>query len=302
MLTKHSTIGWIGTGVMGAAMCGHILGAGYRVVLHTRSKDKAADLLNRGAQWAASPQAVAAASDVVVTMVGFPSEVRDVYCGPIGLLRGVKPRTTLIDMTTTSPSLSCEIAEQASRLSCSAIDAPVSGGDIGAKNAALSIMIGGETQAVQTVMPLFERLGQRIVHHGEAGNGQHAKLCNQIVIAGTMVGVCESLIYGYRAGLDLHRLLHSISGGAAACWTLDYLAPRMLERNFEPGFFVDHFVKDMEIAIEESRRMNLTLPGLSLVHELYRSVVALGHGRSGTHALIMALERLSRITVPATLS
>jgi 3-hydroxyisobutyrate dehydrogenase len=302
MLTKHSTIGWIGTGVMGAAMCGHIMEAGYRVVLHTRSKDKAGELLNRGAQWAASPQGVAAASDVVVTMVGFPSEVREVYFGPMGLFRGVKPHAILIDMTTTSPSLSREIAGQASRLSCSAIDAPVSGGDIGARNAALSIMIGGETRAIQTVMPLFERLGQRIVHHGEAGNGQHAKLCNQIVIAGTMVGVCESLIYGYRAGLDLDRLLRSVAGGAAACWTLDHLAPRMLQRNFEPGFFVDHFVKDMEIVLEESRRMKVALPGLSLVHELYRSVVTIGHGRSGTHALILALERLSHITVTATRS
>ncbi|HJT20315.1 MAG TPA: NAD(P)-dependent oxidoreductase [Nitrospira sp.] len=300
MLTKHSTIGWIGTGVMGAAMCGHIIDAGYRVVLHTRSKDKAGELLRRGAQWAAGPEAVAAASDVVVTMVGFPSEVREVYFGSTGLFRGVKPRMIFIDMTTTSPSLSREIAEQASRLSCSAIDAPVSGGDIGAQNAALSIMIGGETRAVQTVMPLFERLGQRIVHHGEAGSGQHAKLCNQIVIAGTMVGVCESLIYGYRAGLDLDRLLPSIAGGAAACWTLDHLAPRMLQRNFKPGFFVDHFVKDMDIVLEESRRMDVTLPGLSLVHVLYRSVVALGHGRSGPHALILALERLSHITVTAT--
>jgi len=294
---SDAKIGWIGTGVMGAAMCGHLVDAGYRVTVHSRTKSKAKPLLDRGAQWAETPQAVATASDVIVTMVGFPEDVRDVYFGSSGIFRAAKSKMILIDMTTTQPTLSRAIAERASAIGCSAIDAPVSGGDIGAKNATLSIMIGGTNEAVASTMPLFEVLGKTIVHQGEAGSGQHAKLCNQIVIAGTMVGVCESLLYGYKAGLDLDLMLRSISGGAASCWTLDHLAPRILERNFDPGFFVEHFVKDMGIVLEESNRMSVTLPGLTLAHGLYQSVVALGHGHNGTHALMHALEQLSQVTV-----
>ena len=294
---SQTTIGWIGTGVMGAAMCGHLLDAGYRVTVHSRSRAKAQPLLDRSAKWADSPQAVAATAEVIVTMVGFPADVREVYFGPSGIFTGLKPRSILIDMTTTSPMLSREIADRASALACSAIDAPVSGGDIGARNATLSILIGGTKQAVQPAMPLFELLGKTIVHQGEAGSGQHAKLCNQIVIAGTMVGVCESLLYGYKAGLDLNSLLESIRGGAASCWTLDHLAPRILRRNFDPGFFVEHFLKDMGIVLEESKRMNLAPPGLTLAQGLYQSVAALGHGREGTHALMLALEQLAQVTV-----
>jgi len=233
-------------------------------------------------------------------MVGFPADVREVYFGTNGLLIGAKPGSILIDMTTTQPSLSLEIAAAASAKVLSAIDAPVSGGEVGAKNATLSIMVGGDRKAIQAVMPLFERLGKKIVHQGGPGTGQQAKLCNQIVIAGTMVGVCESLLYGYKAGLDLNRMLDSIRGGAAACWTLDNLAPRILQRNFDPGFFVEHFIKDMGIALEESKRMGLVLPGLTLVHQLYQTVQTLGHGRSGTHALMLALEDLSKIHVSAS--
>ena len=294
-------IGWIGTGVMGSSMCGHLLTAGYRVTVHTRTRSKAQSLLDRGAQWAESPHAVAAESDVLFTMVGFPQEVRQVYFATDGILSGAGAGTILIDMTTTQPSLSRDIAAAASAKDLSAIDAPVSGGDVGAKNAALSIMIGGDTKSVQAVMPLFELLGKKIVHQGGPGTGQQAKLCNQIVIAGTMVGVCESLLYGYKAGLDLNRMLDSIRGGAAACWTLDHLAPRILQRNFEPGFFVDHFVKDMGLALEEAKRMGLVLPGLTLVHQLYQTVQTLGHGRSGTHALILALEELCKVHVSASM-
>jgi 3-hydroxyisobutyrate dehydrogenase len=297
-----TSIGWIGTGVMGAAMCEHLLRAGYRVTVHSRTRAKAQPLIDRGARWAESPHEAAATSDAVFTMVGFPQDVRQVYFGADGLLAGARPRTYLIDMTTTQPSLSREIADAAEAKRLHAIDAPVSGGDVGARNGTLSIMVGGEKPVVQVVMPLFEVLGKKIVHQGGAGSGQHAKLCNQIVIAGTMVGVCESLLYGYRAGLDLNRLLDVIRSGAAACWTLENLAPRILQRNFDPGFFVEHFIKDMGIALEESRRMGLTLPGLSLVHRLYEKVQSLGHGRSGTHALMIALEDLSHITIstPAT--
>jgi 3-hydroxyisobutyrate dehydrogenase len=290
-------IGWIGTGVMGASMCGHLLTAGYRVTVHSRTMPKAQPLLDRGAQWAESPRTVAAKSDVLFTMVGFPQDVRQVYFGADGVLSGSRAGTILIDMTTTQPSLSREIAAAASAKSLSAIDAPVSGGDVGAKNAALSIMIGGDTTSAQAVIPLFELLGKKIVHQGGPGAGQQAKLCNQIVIAGTMVGVCESLLYGYKAGLDLNRMLDSIRGGAAACWTLDNLAPRILQRNFDPGFFVEHFIKDMGLALEEAKRTGLVLPGLTLAHQLYQTVQTLGHGRSGTHALILALEELSQISV-----
>jgi len=294
---SNTTIGWIGAGVMGSSMCSHLMDAGYRLTVHSRTRAKAEPLLDRGARWAESPKAVADASDVTITMVGFPSDVREVYFSPSGLFAGVKSGTILIDMTTTIPTLSQEITERATAIGCSAIDAPVSGGDVGARNATLSIMVGGAKQTVQTVMPLFELLGKTILHQGEGGSGQHTKLCNQIVIAGTMIGVCESLLYGYKAGLDLDRMMRSISGGAAACWSLDNLAPRILQRNFNPGFFVEHFVKDMGIALDESTRMNLMLPGLTLVHGLYQSVVALGHGRSGTQALMLALEQLSQVTV-----
>jgi 3-hydroxyisobutyrate dehydrogenase len=301
MITPSNTrIGWIGTGVMGSSMCGHMLAAGYRVTLHSRTKAKAQPLLDLGATWAESSLAVAAHSDILFTMVGFPQDVRTVYFGETGILAGARAGMTLIDMTTTQPSLSREIAAAASVKDLSAIDAPVSGGDVGAKNAALSIMVGGDTKSVQAVMPLFELLGKKVVHQGGPGTGQQAKLCNQIVIAGTMVGVCESVLYGYKAGLDLNRMLDSIRGGAAACWTLDHLAPRILQRNFDPGFFVEHFVKDMGIALEESKRMGLVLPGLTLVHQLYQTVQTLGHGRSGTHALMLALEELAQIHVSAS--
>jgi 3-hydroxyisobutyrate dehydrogenase len=293
------TIGWIGVGVMGSSMCGHLLTAGYRVTVHSRTKSKAQPLLDRGAQWAENPRIVAAESDVLFTMVGFPQDVRTVYFDETGILAGARAGMTLIDMTTTQPSLSHEIAVAASAKGLAAIDAPVSGGDIGAKNAALSIMIGGDATSVQAVMPLFELLGKKIVHQGGPGAGQQAKLCNQIVIAGTMVGVCESLLYGYKAGLDLNRMLESIRGGAAACWTLDNLAPRILRRNFDPGFSVEHFIKDMGLALEEAKRMGLVLPGLTLAHQLYQTVQTLGHGRSGTHALMLALEELSQIRVNA---
>ncbi len=291
---SHTSVGWIGTGVMGASMCGHLLDAGYPVTLYTRTKSKAQPLLDRGAVWADSPGAVCALSDATLTMVGFPSDVRDVYFGPHGLIACAKPGSILIDMTSTDPSLSREIAGAASARGLQTLDAPVSGGDLGARTAALSIMIGGEAAAVDRARPLFERLGKTIVHQGGAGTGQQTKLCSQIVIAGTMIGVCESLLYGHTAGLNLNHVLTSIGSGAAACWTLDNLAPKILRRNFDPGFFVEHFVKDMGIALDDTQRMGLTLPGLTLAHELYRRVIALGHGRSGTHALFLALETVSQ--------
>jgi len=287
-------VGWVGTGVMGAPMCGHLMGAGCRATVFNRTRAKAQPLLDGGAEWAGSPRAVAEGSDFVCTMVGFPADVREVYFGENGVLAGARGGSILIDMTTTQPSLAREIYAAAAARGADAVDAPVSGGDVGARNATLSIMVGGQRDAVGRAMPLLRVMGRSIVHQGGPGAGQHAKMCNQIVIAGTMIGVCESLIYGAKAGLSLETMLESIRGGAAACWTLDNLAPRILRRNFDPGFFVDHFVKDMGIALEEARRMDLALSGLQLAHRLYQTVQALGHGRKGTHALMLALEEMSQ--------
>lgn len=288
-------IGWIGTGVMGASMCGHVLAKGYPVVVHTRSKAKAQTLLDHGATWAASPGAVGQQSEIVFTIVGFPHDVREVYFGREGLLPTARGGQVFVDMTTTEPTLAKEIYEAARGKGAAALDAPVSGGDVGARNATLSIMIGGDPPTIEQVMPLFQAMGKRIMHQGGPGAGQHTKMSNQIVIAGTMVGVCESLVYGYKAGLSLEALVDCIRGGAAACWALDNLAPRVIKRDFAPGFFVEHFIKDMGIALAEAERMGIALPGLALVHQLYLAVRAQGHGRAGTQALVLALEEMSKI-------
>ena len=280
-------------------MAGHFLARDHALTVLSRTRSKAEGLLQRGARWADSPARVADESDVVFTMVGFPQDVFDVYLGEEGLVHQARAGMVFVDMTTAPPSLAGTIAEAVKVRGAHFLDAPVSGGDVGARNASLSIMVGGETGVVETVRPLFELLGKTIVHQGATGAGQHTKLCNQITIAGTMIGVCESLLFGYRAGLNLETMLQSIRGGAAACWALDNLAPRILARNFAPGFFVEHFVKDMGIALEEAKRMGLVLPGLSLVHQLYLAVQAHGHGRSGTHALMVALEELSNVHVSA---
>jgi 3-hydroxyisobutyrate dehydrogenase len=294
-MSNKPAIGWIGTGVMGRAMFGHFLENGYPGFVYTRTKSKALALIDKGAVWCESASEVAVKADIIFTMVGFPNDVRDVYLSAGGLIESVKPGTVLIDMTTTSPSLASEIFEKSRQRDIHAIDAPVSGGDIGARNGTLSIMVGGEKHVFDTLEPLFSILGKKIVYQGKAGSGQHTKMCNQIVIAGTMIGMCESLLYGYKAGLDLNTMLRSISGGAAACWSLDNLAPRILRRDFEPGFFVQHFIKDMGIALEEARRMQLSLPGLALAQQLYQSVSALGYAEKGTQALMLALENMAAI-------
>jgi 3-hydroxyisobutyrate dehydrogenase len=291
-------IGWVGTGVMGGPMCGHLMDKGFSMTVYTRDREKAKPLLAKGAAWADSPGAVAETSDVVFTMVGFPSDVREVYLGKGGVLSGARKGSILVDMTTTEPTLAQEIFSAARSRDVHSIDAPVSGGDVGAREARLSIMVGGDRGAVEAVMPLLQAMGKTIVHQGGAGAGQHAKMCNQIVVAGTMIGVCESLIYGHKAGLSLDVMLSSIRGGAAACWTLENMAPRILKRNFDPGFFVDHFVKDMGIALDEAKRMNLALPGLAVVHQLYIALQANGGGRNGTQALMLVLEQMGN-TRPA---
>lgn len=296
IITPGTTrVGWIGTGVMGASMCGHLMEAGFSSTVFSRTRSRAAPLLESGAAWADSPKAVAEASDVVFSIVEFPSDVREVLLGDSGALAGAAPGTVLVDMTTSEPSLAVEIAEAASAKGVHAVDAPVSGGDIGAKNAALSIMIGGAAKVVEALAPCWEAMGKTIVHQGGPGAGQHAKMVNQTLIASNMIGVCEALLYAHRAGLDLPTVLQSVGSGAAGSWSLSNLGPRIMENDFDPGFVVEHFIKDMGIALTEAKRMKLSLPGLALAHQLYLALEAQGHGRDGTQALQLALAGLSGV-------
>ncbi len=292
--TTHR-IGWIGTGVMGASMCEHLMSAGFTATIHNRTKGKAEHLLAGGARWADTPKAVAEQSDLIFTMVGYPSDVRQVNLGPEGTLAGCREGAILVDMTTSEPSLAVEIAHEAANRKVTSLDAPVSGGDVGAREARLSIMIGGDEQTVAALQPCWKAMGKTIIHHGGPGSGQHTKMVNQSLIASCMVGVCESLLYGYKAGLDLEKVLQSVSSGAASSWSLVNLGPRMLQGNFAPGFFVEHFLKDVRIVLEESKRMGLMMPGVALAEQLYRCVQAQGHGRDGTQSLILALARMSAI-------
>jgi 3-hydroxyisobutyrate dehydrogenase len=291
----ETRVGWIGLGVMGASMAAHLRSAGYALTVSTRTRAKAEPLLARGAVWAAAPREVAAASDVVFTMVGFPSDVREVVLGRDGVLAGARGGALLVDMTTSEPALAIEIAAAARERGVHAVDAPVSGGDVGAREARLSIMVGGERAAVEAVEPCLRAMGKTVVHQGGPGAGQHTKMVNQILIAAGMVGVCEALLYGYRAGLDLTTVLASVGSGAASSWALTNLGPRIIENRFEAGFFVEHFVKDMRIALAEADRMELALPGLALAKQLYTALLAQGHGRDGTQALEIALAGLSGI-------
>lgn len=297
-MAETTRIGWIGTGVMGSAMCGHLLAAGHPVTVFTRTRERAAGLLARGACWADAPTAVAAASDVVFTMVGFPADVREVVLGPQGALAGAPAGAILVDVTTSEPALAREIDAAARARGVASLDAPVSGGDVGAREARLSIMVGGDAATVERVRPLLARMGRTIVHQGPAGAGQHTKMVNQILIATNMIGICEALLYAHRAGLDVARVLESVGGGAAGSWALANLAPRMLRGDLAPGFLVEHFVKDMGIALAEARRMRLVLPGLALAEQLYGALIAQGDGHRGTQALVLALARLSGVAWP----
>jgi 3-hydroxyisobutyrate dehydrogenase len=297
--SKQTRIGWIGTGVMGASMCGHVLARGFGVTVHSRTRAKAEPLLARGAAWADSPRAVAEASDVVFTIVGFPDEVRSLYLGDghdgHGLATHARAGQILVDMSTSQPALAAAIAAAAAARGALAIDAPVSGGDVGAREARLSIMIGGDETAVAALEPLWTAMGKTWVRQGGPGAGQHTKMTNQILIASGMIGVCEALLYAHRAGLDPERVLASVASGAAGSWSLTNYGPRILAGNFEPGFFVEHFIKDMAIALDEARRLGLALPGLALAQQLYQSVRALGYGKKGTHALQLALAAMSGV-------
>lgn len=281
-----TTIGFIGTGVMGASIAKHLLKAGHEVHIYSRTKAKAELLIKSGAKWCSTAGEAAKESNVIFTMVGYPQDVEDVYFGDQGIFAMSKPGTIVIDMTTSQPTLAKEIAEHAKSMQIDALDAPVSGGDIGAQNGTLSIMVGGEKAVFDKVLPLLEVFGNNIVYQGQAGAGQHTKMCNQIAIATNMIGVCEAIAYGKKAGLDIDTVLASISAGAAGSWSLSNLAPRMVKGDLEPGFYIKHFIKDMRIALEEAEIMHLELPGLALAKQMYDELSAKGYDNNGTQALI----------------
>ncbi|MCP3903470.1 MAG: NAD(P)-dependent oxidoreductase [Planctomycetes bacterium] len=287
------TIGWIGCGVMGSSMAGHLLRHGHALTVHTRTRARAEALLADGARWADDPREAAEGADVVCSIVGYPDDVRAVHLGPGGTLEAKRSPRVIVDLTTSPPSLAEEIAGAARTCGVGSVDAPVSGGDVGAREATLSIMVGGAVDDVAYVRPILEKMGGRIVHQGGPGSGQHTKMVNQILIASTMMGVAEGLLYASRAGLDATRVIESVGGGAAGSWTINNLGPRMVRRDFEPGFYVEHFIKDLEIALAEAERMGLQLPGLALARRLYEAVRADGHDRQGTQALLLTLEAMN---------
>ena len=285
---------------MGASMAGHLLDAGHELVINTRTRDTAQALIERGATWADSPAAVADGCDVTCSMVGYPDDVRQVMIGTTGVLAAASPGSLVIDFTTSEPSLAVELAAIGARRDIAVLDAPVSGGDVGARNATLSIMVGGEVPAFERARPLLDVVGATIVHQGPPGAGQHTKMVNQILVAASMIGVSEALMYAHRAGLDPQSVLESVSAGAANSWTLQHLVPRILAGDLAPGFYVEHFVKDLGIAVVEAERLGLELPGLSLAKELYGHLAAMGHGRSGTQSLVLALAELNGSDWPPT--
>lgn len=283
-------VGFIGTGVMGNSLVKHLLDAGHEVMIYTRTATKAENLLEAGAVWRDTPKSLAADAEVIFTMVGYPSDVEQIYFGAEGIIENAKAGTVLIDLTTSKPELARKIYDASISKGLESLDAPVSGGDVGARNGLLSIMVGGEEEAFKRMLPLFDLFGGNIVHQGPAGAGQHTKMCNQINIAANMMGVSESLIYAMKAGLDPETVLLSISSGAAGSWSLSNLAPKMISRNFEPGFYIKHFIKDMRIALEEAERMELELPALRLSLSLFESLAEKGYGDKGTHAIIVQYE------------
>ena len=286
-------VGWIGTGVMGKSMCAHLLNAGYKISVYNRTKEKAKELIDMGAIWSLNPKEVAEKCNIIFTIVGFPHDVEEVYLGDNGILKSIKKSSIIVDMTTSEPSLAQKIYNEAKKLGVSSLDAPVSGGDVGAKNGTLAIMSGGDKEIYDKVYPLFELMGKNIAYMGKAGAGQHTKMSNQILIASTMIGVVESLLYAYKAGNDLNEVINVIGKGAAGCWSINNLGPRIVEGNFDPGFFIKHFIKDMGIALKEAKNMNLSLPGLALAYQFYISATALGFENLGTQGLYKVLAKMN---------
>ncbi|WP_010530175.1 NAD(P)-dependent oxidoreductase [Lentibacillus jeotgali] len=290
MLSKGSTIGLIGTGVMGKSMARNLQKDGYPINVFTRTKEKAHELLENGAVWKETIAELAKDSEVIITMVGYPSDVENVYFGGDGIIENAENGTYVIDMTTSKPDQAIEIARKAKKRNIYALDAPVSGGDVGARNGALAIMVGGDQEVFDEVLPLFKIMGENIILQGDAGAGQHTKMVNQIAIATNMIGVCEAIVYAKKAGLNPSRVLDSISTGAAGSFSLSKLAPRMLAGDYEPGFYVKHFIKDMTIALDSAQEMGLSTPGLELSLKLYKELAEKGESDSGTQALIKLFE------------
>ena len=293
-MKRNTKVAFIGTGVMGAAMARNLLKAGFTLTVFTRTKSKASGVIEAGGAWADTISGAVTEADAVITIVGFPEDVREVYFGDKGVLANAKKGAVVIDMTTSEPTLAKEIHDKAATLGMRSLDAPVSGGDVGARGGTLSIMVGGDKDAFEAAMPLFETMGKTIVHQGPAGSGQHTKMCNQIAIASNMIGVMEALLYARKSGLDPDTVLKSIGAGAAGSWSMTNLLPRVIKGNFEPGFFVRHFLKDIRIALKEAKTLGIRLPGLELAEELYEQLAASGHDKLGTQALYKVLEEMNR--------
>ncbi len=293
---KIEKIGWIGTGVMGEAMCLNLLKAGPAINVHNRTKDKAQVLLDRGATWFDKPADVSRHSQLTFTIVGYPQDVNSLYLAETGILSAAKPGSILVDMTTSEPSLAQKIFKMAGEKNVEGLDAPVSGGDIGAREGKLAIMVGGNKEAFDKVLPYFKLMGENIALMGPAGSGQHTKMSNQILIASTMIGTVESLLYASKAGLDRDELINIIGKGAAASWSINNLGRRIVKENFDPGFFIKHFVKDMGIALKEAEKMRISLPGLGLAHQFYLSAMANDLANHGTQALYKVFEKMNNIT------
>ncbi len=292
---KFNRIGFVGTGIMGNPMCSHLLKSNYNLNIFNRSKEKAQNLLELGARWCLNPKEVALKSDLIITIVGFPKDVSQVYFGPDGIFEGIKPNSVILDMTTSKPQLAIEIYEKAKEKEAFSLDAPVSGGQKGAIEGKLTIMVGGDREIFNQILPIFEILGDNIAYMGKSGSGQHTKMSNQILIASTMVGVVESLLYGYKAGINLDDIINVIGKGAAASWSINNLGRQIARKNFDPGFYIKHFIKDMGIALQEAKNMNLSLPGLSLVYQFYMSAKAMGFENLGTQGLYKVFERLNNL-------
>lgn len=291
MSENKKNIGFIGLGVMGSAMAGHLLAAGHHLKIYTRTEAKAKGLVESGADWMPTPALLARECDFLFTMVGYPSDVEELYFGAAGLIENARPGTVLIDTTTSSPELAVRVAEAAVARGLAALDAPVSGGDTGARNATLTIMVGGDEKAFDTAKPLLDLLGKTVVRQGGPGAGQHTKMANQISVAANLMGAIESITYARAAGLDPRRVLLSIGGGSASSWQLNNMMPRVLDGDFAPGFYAKHFLKDLRIALDAARRMNIKLPLLELAEGLFEKVSAEGLGELGTQALQKLYER-----------
>lgn len=290
-MNEKAHVGFVGTGVMGKSIVKHLLDGGHPVSIYTRTKEKAQELLDQGAKWAKTPGEVAAHVDVIFTMVGYPSDVEEVYNSEDGIFKNGKSGLIVVDLTTSKPALAIDLYNKAKSLGMSSLDAPVSGGDVGAKSGKLSIMVGGDKDVFDTITPMFELFGENIVYQGAAGAGQHTKMANQIAIASTMIAACEAISYAKEAKLDPELVLKSITTGAAGSWSLTNLAPRMLKDDFEAGFYMKHFIKDMGIALEEAQKMDLQLPGLEMAYSMYLHLAEQGYENEGTQSLIKAYNK-----------